>query len=265
MANLEDARLGVGRTVASGRDGLGGGQARRRPGHRAAALGGMALDFEAVWKMADELRDVLPIFTLTEPERRELVAHMHVRRFRPAEVLYHRGDPAADTFVVHQGLVKSLLHDEEGHELLIALYGRGDFFGTLSLFEQAPRESTVEAIIPTTVLQITRADALHVLEQNPKAMYFMFERLAASIHQLAAMLEGIVFLDVPGRLARYLVVLERLDGVALTQDDIAAAIGASRERVNKTLADFERRGLIRVDRRQVQIVDEPKLRREIRS
>jgi CRP/FNR family transcriptional regulator/CRP/FNR family cyclic AMP-dependent transcriptional regulator len=222
------------------------------------------LDFDAIWSLADELRDVLPIFSLTEAERRELVAHMHVRRFRAAEVVYHRGDPAADTFVVHHGLVKSLLHDEEGRELLIALYGRGDFFGTLSLFEDGPRESTVEALIPTTVLQITRADALHVLERNPRAMYFMFERLTATIHQLAGLLEGIVFLDVPGRLARYLVELERPDGVALTQDDMAAAIGASRERVNKTLADFERRGLIKVERRQVQILDEAELRKEIR-
>ena len=222
------------------------------------------MDFDAVWNMADELRDVLPIFSLTEAERQELVAHMHVRRFRAGEVVYHRGDPAADTFVVHRGLVKSLLHDEQGRELLIALYGRGDFFGTLSLFEAGPRESTVEALVPTTVLQVTRADALHVLERNPRAMHFMFERLAATIHQLAGMLEGIVFLDVPGRLARYLVELERLDDVALTQDDMAAAIGASRERVNKTLADFERRGLIKVERRQVQILNEPELRKEIR-
>jgi CRP/FNR family cyclic AMP-dependent transcriptional regulator len=223
-----------------------------------------ALDFDAVWKMADELRDVLPIFSLTEAERRELVTHMHVRRFRAGEVVYHRGDPAGDIFVVHQGLAKSLLHDEEGRELLIALHGRGDFFGALSLFEHGPRESTVEALIPTTVLQITRADAVHVLERNPRAMHFMFERFAAGIHHLADLLEGIVFLDVPGRLARYLVELEWLDGVALTQDDMAAAIGASRESVNKTLADFEQRGLIKVERRQVQILDEPELRKEIR-
>ena len=45
-----------------------------------------AMDFDAIWNMADELRDVLPIFSLTEEERRELVTHMHVRRFRPGEV-----------------------------------------------------------------------------------------------------------------------------------------------------------------------------------
>jgi len=78
------------------------------------------------------------------------------------------------------------------------------------------------------------------------------------------MLEGIVFLDVPSRLAKYLIEADRVGGSALTQDDIAAAIASTRVTVNKTLADFERRGLIRVDRRQVLIVDEAGLRREIR-
>jgi hypothetical protein len=64
-------------------------------------------------------------------------------------------------------------------------------------------------------MQIARADALRVLEGNPRAMYFMFERLATTIRELSGMLEGIVFLDAAVRLARYLVELERLDGVPL--------------------------------------------------
>ena len=95
-------------------------------------------------------------------------------------------------------------------------------------------------------------------------MYFMFERLAETICQLSGMLEGIVFLDAPGRLARYLVELDRLDGLPLTQDDIASAIGSSRETVNKTLADFEKRGLIKVERRRVHVLDQDGLRREVR-
>ena len=223
------------------------------------------MDVDSVWRMANELADVLPIGTLTEAERRELASHMHVRRFHSDEVIYHRGDPARDCFVVHQGLVKSLVHDDEGRDLLVALSGRGDFFGALSLFDQKPRESTTVAVMPTTVLQVDRDDALRVLERNPRAMRFMVERLATYIHELTATLEGIVFLDVPRRLARYLLELDRRDGVALTQDDMAAAIGASRERVNRALADFERRGLIAVNRRQVRIIDEKKLQREIQA
>ncbi len=213
--------------------------------------------------MANELRDVLPLHALNEADGRELVSHMHVRRFGERAVVYERGDPAGDTFVVHRGLVKSLLHSKTGKDLVVALYGRGEFFGTLTLFRSGPRESTVVAALPTTVLQVARDDALRVLRRNSSAMDFMFERLAGMIDQLSGRLEGFVFLDVPSRLAKYLLELGRLDGVAFTQDEVAAAIGSSRETVNRTLADFEKRGLIKVERRHVHILDEDRLRREI--
>jgi len=218
----------------------------------------------AVWEMAAQLRDVLPIDVLTEAERQDLVAQLVVRRFKEGEIVYHRGDPAAHVFLVFQGLFKSLLHDDQGHEVLVGLYGRGQLFGELVLFEAAPRESTVAAVIPSTIFQIPAPIGLRILERNPKAMKFMFERMSATIHRLSDMLEGIIFLDVPSRLAKYLLELERVDGAVLTQDDIAAAIGSTRVTVNKVLADFEKRALIKVDRRRVHIVDEPALQREIR-
>jgi CRP/FNR family cyclic AMP-dependent transcriptional regulator len=217
-----------------------------------------------LWDMAQELRDVLPLDVLSDADGHELYGHMHLRRFGVGEVVYHRGDPAADTFVVHRGLVKSLLQDENGRELLVGLYGRGEFFGTLTLFQNGTRETTVVAIVPTAIMQISRADALRVLERNPRAMYFMFERLVRMIRQLSGMLEGIVFLDASGRLARLLVESEGLETLPLTQDDIASAIGSSRETVNKTLADFEERGLIKVERRRIQVVDHNALRRQVR-
>ena len=217
-----------------------------------------------LWEMAQELRDVLPLHVLSDADGHELYTHMHLRRFGQGEVVYHRGDPAADTFVVHRGLVKSLLQDENGRDLLVGLYGRGEFFGTLTLFENGPRETTVVAVVPTAIMQISRADALRVLERNPRAMHFMFERLARTIHQLSGMLEGIVFLDVPGRLARLLVELEGPATLPLTQDDIASAIGSTRDTVNKTLADFAERGLIKVERRRVRVLDHNALRQEVR-
>lgn len=222
------------------------------------------IEGSAQWNLAAELRDVLPLDLLTMAEREEAVAQMVVRRFREGEIVYHRGDPAAHVFIVFQGLVKGLLPDEEGRELLVALYGRGQFFGELALFEHAPRETTVAAVIETKVFQFPRDVALRIIEKNPRATRFMFERLARTIHGLSDLLEGIVFLDVPSRLAKYLLELERVDGAVLTQDDIAAAIASTRVTVNKALADFEKRGLVMVDRRRVRILDEAALRREIR-
>lgn len=215
--------------------------------------------------MANELRDVLPLRWLSEADGRDLVSHMRLRRFDEGEVVYHRRDPASDAFVVHHGLVKAVLHNGEGRELLIGLYGRGEFFGTLALFERnATRENTVVAAMPTTALQVAREDALRVLERNPQAMHFMFRRFARMISRLSRLAEGIVFFDAPSRLAQFLIELERLEErVALTQDELAAAIGVSRETVNRTLADFEKRALIKIEPRLVRILDEDRLRREI--
>jgi CRP/FNR family cyclic AMP-dependent transcriptional regulator len=216
-------------------------------------------------EMAGSLRDVLPIEILPDDDRLELVKQMHVRRFRAGEVIYHDGDPAGDAYVIHSGLVKVLLLNENGHEAIVDLLGRGEFFGELALFQEGRRDNSVVAVIPTTVFQLSRESCWRVLERNPKARDYMFRHLTETIRALSDKYETVVFLDVPGRLAKYLVELGHTGGrLPITQDDLAAAIGSTRVTVNKVLADFERRGLISVDRRKVQILDDAKLRREIR-
>ena len=222
------------------------------------------MEKNALWDMAQELRDVLPLHVLDDVEGQELFFHLRLRRVVGDEIIYDRGDPAADTFVVHQGMVKSVLQDEQGRELLLRRYGRGEFFGTLPLFRDGPRESTVIALVPTTVFQIGRVGARRVLARNQLAASFMFERMAKTIEHLANQVETIVFLDVRGRLARHLLELARHGEVRLRQEEVAAAIGANVFTVNKTLAEFGRRGLIRVRRRCVHLLDETRLRHEIR-
>ena len=216
--------------------------------------------------MAGTLADVLPIEILPEVDRRELASHMTLRKFKQDEVVYHQGDPAAHWFVVFEGLVKVLLLDENGRELLISLHSRGEFFGELVIFEdKVPRDGTAVSVIPTSVFQIDRDGSLTVLKRNEEARAHMFERLSRSIRNLEGQVEDFAFLDVTIRLAKYLVEVARLGRpLPLTQDDLAAAVGSTRMTVNKLLADFERRGLIDVERRNVRVLDETSLLREIR-
>ena len=223
------------------------------------------MKLDALMELAGSLGDVLPLEILSESDRVELVSHMGVRRFHQDEVVYHQGDPAAHVFVVYSGVVKVLVLDENGREVLLSLLGRGEFFGELALFEDLPRESGVVAVVPTTVLQIDRDGCLRVLARNPRARDYMFKRLASTIHVLSDKLQGMVFLDVPSRLAKYLLELKATGSdLPITQDDLAAAVGSTRFTVNKLLADFQRRGLIKVDRRRVEIIDEAQLLGEIR-
>ena len=223
-----------------------------------------ALNGSALWNMAQELRDVLPLHVLDEAEGEELFSQLRCRRFAAGEIVYHRGDLGTDTFVVHDGVVKSLLHDEQGRELLIGRHARGEFFGTLALFKPGPRESSAVAQVRTTALQIRREGALKVLGRNPEATSFLFARMAETIEQLALQVEAIAFLDVRSRLARYLMDDRGFGAAGFRQEDIAAAVGANIYTVNKTLRDFARRNLVTVERRRVHILDEAQLRLEIR-
>jgi CRP-like cAMP-binding protein len=215
--------------------------------------------------MARTLKDVLPIEVLTESEREMLAREMHLRRFRTNEVVYHRGDPGNDAFVVFNGLVKLVLLDEEGHEVIAALRGRGEFFGEVALFEETARDATAVAVVQTQVLQLSRSSLAQVLDQNPKAREFAFRELAGRIREISAKYEDRVLLDVQGRLAKYLLELARVKAEApITQDDLAAAIGSTRVTVNKLLGDFERRGLVRVERRRITVLDGARLAAETR-
>ncbi len=222
---------------------------------------------DPLFDFANELQDVLPLRWLSDEDAAELLAHLHVRLFAEREVVYHRHDPGADAFVVHRGLVKSVLHDGEGRELLLGLYGRGEFFGTLTLFsdEQATRESTVVASMPTTVLQVGRADTLRVLERNPRAMRFLYLRYIRMIRRLSRQVETYARLDARSRLADFLLELGHLpEQVHLSQDELASGICASARTVRRVLADFAARGLVSLEPRGVRVRDAERLREEIR-
>ena len=220
---------------------------------------------EEILALAGTLGDVLPLEVLPDADRLELATSMAVRKFKADEAVYHQGDPAAHAYVVVDGLVKVLLLDENGRELLVSLHRRGEFFGELALFEQDPRDGTAVCVVATTALQIARDGALRVLGRNEGARRYMFERLTRTIRKLESQVGDLAFLDVAGRLAKYLVEVGRAGKMPLTQDDLAAAIGSTRMTVNKLLADFERRGFIEVRRRNIRIVDESSLLREIRA
>lgn len=224
----------------------------------------MAPDLRAMMDFAGRLRDVLPLDILTQDDKEELARRMRVRHFKADEVIYHQGDPAADAHVVYTGLVKVLLVNAGGDEALVALHRRGEFFGELALFNESPRDATVVAVIETTTLQLGRDSCTHVLERNQAARDWMFHHLSEMVEELQGRYEKMVFLDVPGRLACYLLELKAIGGdLPIRQDDLAAAIGSTRVTVNKLLADFDRRGLVRVSRRRFEILEPTALEHEI--
>jgi CRP/FNR family cyclic AMP-dependent transcriptional regulator len=147
-------------------------------------------------------------------------------------------------------------------------------FGELSLFDPGPRSATVTAVTDATFASLSHEDLLRWLDGRPIVARGLLSQLAARLRKSNDVVADLVFSDVPGRVAKALLDLaDRFgrtadDGVHvhhdLTQEELAQLVGASRETVNKALADFASRGWLRLEPRSVVIMDVERLSRRAR-
>jgi CRP-like cAMP-binding protein len=217
--------------------------------------------------MTDALA-VVPLFAgLDEAGLAGLVQGMRVRRFRRGETVFHVGDPGDALFIVISGSIKITLPAETGDEAILATLRPGDFFGELALLDGAPRSATAVAIEPTETYILARDRFRDLISTEPVMREALLATLAAEVRRLTHHVEELHFLDITGRLASRLARLSsessasRLaDGsirlaAPLTQGDLAAMIGCTRQSVNKLLGMFTDDGLIRLERDRIIVVD----------
>jgi CRP/FNR family transcriptional regulator, cyclic AMP receptor protein len=209
-----------------------------------------------------------PLFAcLSDQDRLTLAAKMRPRTFGRDEVIFHRDDPAGQVFLITSGTVKVSVPDEQGREVVVALERGGDVFGELALFDEGPRSATVTALTETHALSLARQEFIATLERNPDAMRRMLSLLVKTVRHSTGHVEDLVFLDLPGRVAKCLLDLADASGgdqVDLTQEDLAGFVGATRVSVNRVLADLEKRDAIKIGRRHIKLKDRATLQNEIR-
>jgi len=185
--------------------------------------------------------------------------------------LFNEGDPGDRLYVVTSGKIKLGRTAADGRENLLAILGPGEMFGELSLFDPGPRTATATAVTDTTVLGLGHDELEPWLTGRPEVAAQLLGALAQRLRRTNEAMADLVFSDVPGRVAKALLDLARRFGVQsedglhvthdLTQEELAQLVGASRETVNKALADFASRGFLRLEARAVVILDIERLSR----
>lgn len=198
----------------------------------------------------------------------ELMSETTLRR---GDSLFHEGDEGDRLYIITDGKVKLSHNSDDGRENLIAVLGPGEIIGELSLFDLGARSSTVTAIAPTKLYSLSHKDMMVFLTAHPELSQSMLRELARRLRHTNEQMADLVFSDVPGRVAKALLDLANRFGertpegiyVAhdLTQEELAHLVGASRETVNKSLADFVSRGWIRLEGRAVLLIELARLQR----
>ena len=223
----------------------------------------------------DEVVRRAPLFTaLDDAAAASLRASMDTVKIAKGSILFKEGDDGEHLYVIIEGKLKLGTSSGDGRENLLSILGPGEMFGELSLFDPGPRTSTATAVTDAKLLSLSHEKVIPWLKQNPEVSLQLLTRLSQRLRRTNEAVGDLVFSDVPGRVAKALIDLGDRFGKTtaegllvnhdLTQEELAQLVGASRETVNKALADFAGRGWLKLDGRSVLITDVDRLSKRSR-
>jgi len=199
-----------------------------------------------------------PFSDLDEASLRELAPHGIARAFRKNVVVVNEGDETDSLYVLLSGRVKVFCTGDDGREVVLHTMEAGDYFGELVL-DGGPRSASVMTLEPCRLFLIPHGDVEGLLAANPAFARNMLRKLIARVRSLTAKVRDLALKDVYGRFVRFVqenaveVDGERTIPERLTQSDIAARIGGSREMVSRIMRDLTAGGYITIDAKRIQI------------
>jgi CRP/FNR family transcriptional regulator, cyclic AMP receptor protein len=193
----------------------------------------------------------------------ELAGASRVRQYPQGQILCNEGDPGDDLIVLESGLLRISRYMADGNEAVLAVYDAPAAIGELALLDGAPRDAAVTAQRKVTVRLIPRSVFMDLLGREPEAVRGLLATLAGMVRAANARHADLIGLDVPGRLAKWL--LRQADGardvrIGRSQGELAAELGTTRSTLNRALHDFESLGHVALDGTTVTLLNPDALR-----
>ncbi len=196
---------------------------------------------------------------LEEADRRYLAERSRLRRLDKGQILFFEGDPSDSVLILVSGRLKVLAYSRDGSEFIVNTVMPGETVGEIGVLSGGPRSATVQATATSTVLALPGSVIIDLISERPVLAIALLKRLSLMVRRITGVATDLVFLDLRQRVAKYL--LHEASGevqttrTGVTQSELAANIGASRQRVNACLREFHREGWISMQPRDLRVLD----------
>lgn len=182
---------------------------------------------------------------LSDYHASQIVKDFNVVKVPREGIVFYQSDNSTDLYIVIEGSVRASLLNDEGQELVIANFSKGDFFGEMSLFDGRPRSATVIASEDSYLGVLKREKFLSAITKEPMIAIDLLSAMVSRLRTADEMIESLAFLDVSQRLVKLLILTAKTEGEKdksgcfrikkLTHKELAARTGASREAISKSL------------------------------
>jgi CRP/FNR family cyclic AMP-dependent transcriptional regulator len=208
------------------------------------------------------LRALALFAAVSDDEVARLAGSAFPRRLVRGQVLFTEGERSEHLFAVTSGRLKVVVTSPQGDELVLAVLGPTDALGELSVLDGASRSAGAVAVDDVVLWCVPAEQVRDLLRRSPAVAMAVAVELAAQVRRLTGAAADLVFLDLPRRLAKLLVADAAAEGLnGLSQGEVAAQLGVTRQTLNRALQRFQDRGWIEVHRGAVVVRDRPALRR----
>ena len=206
-----------------------------------------------------ELNQLALFHQVPDENLAQLCELIHRRTFPAGASLMMAEQTGEVVYFILDGTVKIHLEQADGSEVIISILGRGEIVGELSALSLASRSASVDTLEASNLLWLDRATFQRCLMTMPMLAYNLASILAMRLRLANEKIQALATQSVEARVARQVLAFAERYGqpqpngdiqipLRLTQSDLAAMLGASREHINKVIVSYKERGYLSVDR-----------------
>ncbi|MGH3981146.1 MAG: Crp/Fnr family transcriptional regulator [Pseudonocardiaceae bacterium] len=199
---------------------------------------------------------------LSRREMAALGARAPMQTVATGQVVYNPLQPTSVLVIIKRGLIRLYRITADGRNVTTAVLGPGTVFGDMDLLGLRMRATWAEALEPSDLCLMSRTDVQELLFTDPRIVLRVAEQLSTRIADLEQRLTDLTCKDLVERLAATLCQLARhipAEPIRLTHQQLAALIGATRERTTTALGELAKHNLIQLRRGKMLIQDPVRL------
>ncbi len=182
------------------------------------------------------------------------------------EIIYKEGNNSNYIYLLNKGVVRCYKLDEQGKELTTALCKKGDLFGYSSFIQNSPYQETATVIKDAEIIGVTKSMFKKGLNKNHKVALDLIQCLTDGLTGVKDQLLQMAYSTVNKKTAATIIKFaEKMnntpeDPIKISRSDLASVAGIATETLIRAIADFKRQGIIKMEGRNIKIVDIQKLK-----
>ena len=181
-------------------------------------------------------------------------------------IIYREEDHSNYIYLISKGTVKCHQIDEQGKELVTALFKEDDLFGYTTFIDNQPHKETATAIDEVVLIGISSVQFNQILNDNPKVAIELIQLLSDDLTKMKNQLLDMAYSSVNKKTAATILKFaEKInrkpdDPIKISRSDLASVAGIATETLIRALTSFKKQGIIKSDGRNIKVLDLERLK-----